>query len=77
MEKHDKVAVSIAGAVFIIGVFVLLTGCSTVETKTAEYCETQEQTFVGIPYDRKSDCVGLSVEGAEGGIGLPIGGDDA
>lgn len=56
----------------VFGVLFLVTGCSTVSTRTLEYCETENQRFLFIPFNINQECIGVSVDGAQGSVELPL-----
>ena len=52
----------------ILVIAVFLTGCGTINEQTLEYCDTTTDTFIGIPYYRDADCMGIS--NSENGTGI-------
>lgn len=53
-------------------VMVLLVGCGTLQEQTVEYCDTTTNTFMGIPYDRDAECMGISNSQNGTGVTSPI-----
>ena len=72
MKTEVKLGLSIMVVIFAAGIILLATGCSTVSTKTLEYCDKDYQKFLFIPYDISENCVGISVDGAQGNVELPL-----
>jgi hypothetical protein len=50
---------------FIIVMAMFIVGCSTVDTKTIDYCEVHTDKFLFIPYNGTSQCVSASIEDGE------------
>jgi hypothetical protein len=48
-----------------IAAAAILSGCSTVQTQTVQYCDTTANKFIGIPYSSSSDCVSVGVAGTD------------
>ena len=59
-------------AVLAAVVLLALAGCTTVQEKTIEYCDTESRQFVGITLSTQSNCVGISNSEAGREINIPV-----
>ena len=53
-------------------VLLALAGCTTVQEKTIEYCDTESRQFIGITITTQSDCIGLSNSESGREIKVPV-----
>ena len=56
----------------LLVIAVVLSGCGTVHERTLQYCDTDTNTIIGIPYYRDANCVGVSNSESGTGIQPPI-----
>ena len=47
-------------AVLAAVVLLALAGCTTVQEKTIQYCDTESRQFIGLTIATQSNCIGVS-----------------
>ena len=57
--------------VLVFAAALLVTACTTTQERTLEYCDTETQSFIGIPFRRDANCLGLSNSEAGSAISIP------
>lgn len=50
---------------------LILVGCGTVSTRSLDYCDTEQKTFIGIPYKSDTECISVSNSAAGTAIAIP------
>ena len=54
----------------VLATALILSACGTIQEQKLEYCDTETKTFIGIPYNRTSDCKGVNSTDSGSGVSL-------